>query len=83
MYVIATAIKTTTEALTWELLQAGDFRPASAQMADKRRNFASRNRKVRLFTERQWDDLPTGHRSDDWVVLSDRRIPAVREQAGA
>lgn len=73
MFVVATALRSNTETV-WELHSSGD-KPPSSTVQYYRGVFGARNRQVRVFTERQWESLSTGERSDDWIVIGTSRFP--------
>lgn len=73
MYVVATALRSNTEAV-WELHSIGD-KPPSSTVHYYRGVFGRRNRRVRVFSERQWESLSIGERSDDWTVIGTNRFP--------
>lgn len=82
MFVVATAIKSAIET-TWELHSIGENKPTKETVQYYRGVFGSRSRKVRVFTEAQWDALPNGERSDDWTVIDNKRFPSYPQRVPA
>lgn len=56
----------------WEILASYAAKPAAVTMRQHRAS--ERGYRVKLFTDRQWDALPYGERSDDWISFGNDEV---------
>lgn len=74
-YVVATAPRSTdAEPAIWDLRAdyAPDHRPDARTLAQYRQALPSQ--RVRVFTDEEWDALPYGQQSRDWVQVDGRAV---------